>query len=87
MLVAYIRRQHTAEAVQAVNAESAAPAKKVSRASHGSRTAKRKSGSATDAAYVAAFARVRLVRAWIGAAAAAVALGYAFASLLDRVLP
>ena len=37
--------------------------------------------------YTGAFARVRLVRAWIGVAAAMVALGYAFASLLDRVLP
>ena len=39
-----------------------------------------------DEMYVAAFARVRLVRAWIGAAAAMVALGYAFAALLDRLL-
>ena len=37
--------------------------------------------------YEGAFARVRLVRAWIGAAAAMVALGYAFSTLLDRVLP
>ena len=42
---------------------------------------------ATDAVYAPAFARVRLVRAWIGVAAATVALGYAFASLLDRLLP
>ena len=40
-----------------------------------------------DETYVGAFARVRLVRAWIGAAAAMVALGYAFAALLDRLLP
>lgn len=39
-----------------------------------------------DEGYVGAFARVRLVRAWIGAAAAMVALGYAFAALLDRLL-
>jgi hypothetical protein len=39
-----------------------------------------------DDTYVGAFARVRLVRAWIGAAAAMVALGYAFAALLDRLL-
>jgi hypothetical protein len=41
----------------------------------------------TDEQYVGAFARVRLVRAWIGAAAAMVALGYAFNTLLDRLLP
>ena len=40
-----------------------------------------------DEQYAGAFARVRLVRAWIGAAAAMVALGYAFNTLLDRVLP
>ena len=40
-----------------------------------------------DAVYAGAFARVRLVRAWIGAAAAMVALGYAFNALLDRLLP
>lgn len=37
--------------------------------------------------YAAAFARVRLVRAWVGVAAATVALCYAFATLLDHVLP
>ena len=42
---------------------------------------------ATDEQYAGAFARVRLVRAWIGAAAAMVALGYAFNTLLDRLLP
>ena len=42
---------------------------------------------ASDAVYAPAFARVRLVRAWIGVAAATVALSYAFAALLDRVLP
>lgn len=41
----------------------------------------------TDEQYAGAFARVRLVRAWIGAAAAMVALGYAFNTLLDRLLP
>lgn len=40
-----------------------------------------------DPAYAAAFARVRLVRAWIGVAAATVALCYAFNALLDRMLP
>jgi hypothetical protein len=40
----------------------------------------------TDEQYAGAFARVRLVRAWIGAAAAMVALGYAFNTLLDRLL-
>jgi len=40
-----------------------------------------------DEQYAGAFARVRLVRAWIGAAAAMVALGYAFNTLLDRLLP
>jgi hypothetical protein len=39
-----------------------------------------------DEQYAGAFARVRLVRAWIGAAAAMVALGYAFNTLLDRLL-
>jgi hypothetical protein len=37
--------------------------------------------------YADAFERVRLVRAWIGATAAMVALGYAFNALLDRLLP
>jgi hypothetical protein len=40
-----------------------------------------------DEQYAGAFARVRLVRAWIGVAAAMVALGYAFNTLLDRLLP
>jgi hypothetical protein len=39
-----------------------------------------------ETVYAGAFARVRLVRAWIGVAAATVALGYAFAALLDRLL-
>jgi len=43
--------------------------------------------SGADSAYAAAFARVRLVRAWIGVAAATVALCFAFAQLLDHVLP
>lgn len=41
----------------------------------------------TNGRYEGAFARVRLVRAWIAAAAAMVALCYAFSTLLDRVLP
>jgi hypothetical protein len=40
-----------------------------------------------DTVYAGAFARVRLVRAWVGVAAATVALCYAFATLLDHVLP
>jgi hypothetical protein len=40
-----------------------------------------------DSVYAPAFARVRLVRAWIGVAAATVALCYAFNALLDRMLP
>ena len=40
-----------------------------------------------ETGYAAAFARVRLVRAWIGVAAATVALCYAFAKLLDHLLP
>jgi len=40
-----------------------------------------------ESGYAAAFARVRLVRAWIGVAAATVALCYAFAKLLDHLVP
>jgi hypothetical protein len=36
--------------------------------------------------YAAAFARVRLVRAWIAAAAALVALLYGYVALLERVV-
>ena len=36
--------------------------------------------------YVGAFARVRLVRAWIAAAAAMVAMLYAYVTLLERVV-
>ena len=36
--------------------------------------------------YAAAFARVRLVRAWIAAAAALVAMLYAYVALLERVV-
>jgi hypothetical protein len=36
--------------------------------------------------YAAAFARVRLVRAWIAAAAALVAMLYAYVGLLERVV-
>ncbi len=51
-------------------------------------TSKRSKASAPPVAkYADAFARVRLVRAWIGATAAMVALGYAFNALLDRLLP
>jgi hypothetical protein len=35
--------------------------------------------------YAAAFARVRLVRAWIAAAAAMVAMLYGYVALLERV--
>ncbi|MDB4881334.1 MAG: hypothetical protein JWL95_100 [Gemmatimonadetes bacterium] len=45
-----------------------------------------KRASTRDETYAGAFARVRLVRAWIGAAAAMVALGFGFAALLDRLL-
>jgi len=51
------------------------------------RTTPSKTPSQADPNYVSAFARVRLVRAWIGAVAAMVALSYAFNSLLDRLLP
>jgi hypothetical protein len=36
--------------------------------------------------YAGAFARVRLVRAWIAAAAAMVALLYSYVTLLERVI-
>jgi hypothetical protein len=36
--------------------------------------------------YATAFARVRLVRAWIAAAAAMVALLYGYVTLLERVV-
>jgi hypothetical protein len=36
--------------------------------------------------YAAAFARVRLVRAWIAAAAAMVALLYGYVTLLERLV-
>jgi hypothetical protein len=36
--------------------------------------------------YAAAFARVRLVRAWIAAAAALVAMLYAYVGLLEKVV-
>ena len=36
--------------------------------------------------YAAAFARVRLVRAWIAAAAAMVALLYGYVALLERLV-
>jgi hypothetical protein len=83
MLVAFIRRQRTLEAVRRVVAATPSPITLPSSpARRGETTA-----PAPETGYAAAFARVRLVRAWISAAAAVVALAYAFASLLDRVLP
>ena len=43
-------------------------------------------GKAEAERYVGAFARVRLVRAWIAAAAAMVAMVYAYVALLERVV-
>lgn len=83
MLVAYIRRQRTLEAVRRVVTTAtplAGPPTPPARRDE-------KTAPAAEVVYGMAFARVRLVRAWIGAAAAVVALGYAFAALLDRVLP
>jgi phage shock protein PspC (stress-responsive transcriptional regulator) len=44
------------------------------------------SGAGQVDRYAAAFARVRLVRAWIAAAAAMVAMLYAYVALLERVV-
>ena len=44
------------------------------------------SGAAEAERYAAAFARVRLVRAWIAAVAAMVAMLYAYVALLERVV-
>jgi hypothetical protein len=44
------------------------------------------SGAAEAERYAGAFARVRLVRAWIAAAAAMVAMLYAYVALLERVV-
>jgi hypothetical protein len=44
------------------------------------------SGAGGADQYAAAFARVRLVRAWIAAAAAMVALLYGYVALLERVV-
>lgn len=44
------------------------------------------SGERGTEQYAAAFARVRLVRAWIAAAAAMVALLYGYVALLERVV-
>jgi hypothetical protein len=44
------------------------------------------SGEGGAEQYAAAFARVRLVRAWIAAAAAMVALAYGYVALLERVV-
>ena len=43
------------------------------------------SGGGGAEQYAAAFARVRLVRAWIAAAAAMVALLYGYVALLERM--
>ncbi|MEO8562473.1 MAG: hypothetical protein ABI601_10385 [bacterium] len=72
MLEAITRRRHTA-------AEK--PPRRSAPAKHGPATP-----TVPDTSYAGAFARVRLIRAWIGVAAATVALGYAFAALLDRLL-
>jgi hypothetical protein len=83
MLVAFIRRQRTLEAVRRVVAAMPSPITQPSSPVRRGET----TVPAPETGYAAAFARVRLVRAWISAAAAVVALAYAFASLLDRVLP
>ena len=44
------------------------------------------SGAGEAERYAGAFARVRLVRAWIAAAAAMVAMVYAYVALLERVV-
>ena len=44
------------------------------------------SGAREAERYAGAFARVRLVRAWIAAAAAMVAMLYAYVALLERVV-
>ena len=44
------------------------------------------SGAGEAERYAGAFARVRLVRAWIAAAAAMVAMLYAYVALLERVV-
>ena len=44
------------------------------------------SGAGESERYAGAFARVRLVRAWIAAAAALVAMLYAYVALLERVM-
>jgi hypothetical protein len=44
------------------------------------------SGKGGAEQYAAAFARVRLVRAWIAAAAAMVALLYGYVALLERMV-
>jgi hypothetical protein len=73
MLVAIVRRQRAPSTV-------AVPTARAPREDE-----RKKEGPET--AYAGAFARVRLVRAWIGVAAATVALGWAFNALLDRMLP
>ena len=44
------------------------------------------SGAGEAERYAGAFARVRLVRAWIAVAAALVAMLYAYVALLERVV-
>ncbi|HEV7992189.1 MAG TPA: hypothetical protein VGP25_10205 [Gemmatimonadaceae bacterium] len=73
MLVAIVRRQG------AISTDSAQAAQ--------TRQKDEKKTERPETEYAAAFARVRLVRAWIGVAAATVALGWAFNALLDRLLP
>ena len=84
MLVAFIRRWHTLEVIGHATTTTP-PALEVSQVPPIRRGEKK--APTPDVVYAAAFARVRLVRAWIGVAAATVALSYAFAALLDRVLP
>ncbi|MFL5617478.1 MAG: hypothetical protein ACJ79A_03685 [Gemmatimonadaceae bacterium] len=43
-------------------------------------------GAEKDAPYAGAFARVRLVRAWVAVAAAIVAMLSAYVALLERVV-
>jgi len=47
---------------------------------------KRVAQGAEEERYAGAFARVRLVRAWIAAAAAMVAMLYGYVALLERVV-
>lgn len=49
------------------------------------RAVKRSLTARAEAQYAGAFARVRLVRAWLGAAAALVGMLMAFVALLERL--